>query len=213
MSILEITTGDLFVFRVIKYLAANPANKWVNSYEFAATDESDVTVPILLAGIIVDFEAALHSALVSFDHVTASTWTADSVPYDPTSFLSIPLTQVGLRPALGPELVPLGMALRVNRVPVSGRFGNLFYRGCLSESETSSPAGLPILTSAAGIQTLIDSAMTDSGLSAYVEDAGLGKMKMSMIDATGTTIRQVTQLVASGVSLIKQDHQWYNRTP
>jgi hypothetical protein len=36
---------------------------------------------------------------------------------------------------------------------------------------------------------------------------------MVMIDATGGITRNVIQLVSGGVSFVKPDHVWFNRTP
>jgi len=211
MSIIDITTEELLVVRTVKYLSTNPDNKWVNSYEFVSLDNWGVGEALTLANVVVNFEAQLHCDVVTFDHVTVSTWLPDSVPYDPTAFVSVPLSQVGLRSDVPNEVEALGMALRVNRVPVSGRRGNLFYRGCLFENEVYAPAGIPILSVPGDIQTLVDDAITDSGLDAYLSDTSI-QFVMVMVDATGSVVRIVNSLLASGVSLIKQDHQWFNRT-
>jgi len=211
MSIISYVATDLFIIRVIKYLSTNPDNKWVNSYEFTAVADGDVGDMITLANTVVAFEALLHTELVTFDHVTASTWVDDHVPYDPTSFLSIPLTQVGTRSDVPNEVEALGMAWRVNRVPVSGRRGNLFYRGALFENEVSAPAGIPILSVPGDLATILNNAVSTSGLEDYI-GSGSTALALSMVDATGGVVRLVNSLVSSGVSLIKQDHQWFNRT-
>lgn len=213
MSVIDFVASDLFIIRVIKYLSTNPDNKWVNSYEFVATEDASNVELLALASSVVSFEAAIHCDIVTFDHVTVSTWVDDHVPYDPTSFLSIPLTQVGLRSDVPNEVEALGMALRVRRVPISGRFGNLFYRGALFENEVSSPAGIPVLSVPGDIQTIIDGALTSSGLEDSIGASTTTGFVLSMIDATGSIVRRVDSLVAAGVSLIKQDHQWFNRTP
>jgi len=213
MSAIEFVGGDLFIIRVIKFLSTNPDNKWVNSYEFTALDDGTNATLVTLANIVVNFEAKFHSDKVTFDHVTVSTWVDDHVPYDPESFLSIPLTQTGIISDITNELVPLGMALRVKRVPISGRFGNLFYRGVLRENGVSSPSGIPILSDPSSVQDEIDTASTDSGLADFLGPAATGGLALSMVSATGDVIRRVDALVAAGVSLIKQDHQWFHRTP
>jgi len=213
MTVIDFVATDLFIVRIIKYLGANPDNKWVNTYEFTAVADGDTASLITLAHDFVNFEAAIHDDGVFFDHVTVSTWVPDSVPYDPTAFLSIPLTQQGTISDITNENVALGMALRVKRNPVSGRFGNLFYRGVLHENQVSAPAGVPILSNASEIQDLVDGAVTSSSIDAYVGVSIDGNFALSMIDATGSVVRRVTSLVVGGVSLIKQDHQWFNRTP
>lgn len=213
MTVLDYVATDLFIVRIIKFLASNPSNKWVNTYEFTAVADGTTAELITLANDFVNFEASIHDDGVAFDHVTVSTWVEDSVPYDPTSFLSIPLTQTGLISDITNENVALGMALRVKRNPVSGRFGNLFYRGVLHENQVSAPAGIPILSDPTSIQTLLDASIASTGIDQYVGVGIDGPFALSMIDATGAVVRRVTSLVQGGVSLIKQDHQWFNRTP
>jgi len=213
MSVVDFVASDLFILRIVKYLATNPDNKWVNSYEFTALADGTTTELLALAGDFVQFEAAIHDDGVKFDRAIVSTWAPDSVPYDPTAFLTVPLTQVGLISDITNENVALGMAFRVKRNPVSGRFGNLFYRGVLHENQVSAPAGVPILSDAASMTTLVDGAIASSEIDAYMGALPDGPFALSMIDAAGTIIRRVTSLVVGGVSLIKQDHQWFNRTP
>lgn len=213
MTVVDYVASDLFIVRIVKYLLANPSNKWVNSYEFTAIADGDTTNFVTLTGSLVSFEAEIHSNLVAFDRVIVSTWQADSTPYDPTSFLTIPLTQIGQRSEIGIDMQPLGMAWRVNRVPVSGRNGNLFYRGALYENQVYSPAGTPVLSTPSASETILQDAITNNGVDSYLTSGTPADFLMSMIDATGSVVRSVTTLTSDGVSLIKQDHQWFNRTP
>jgi len=161
----------------------------------------------------VSFEAEIHTELVAFDRVIVSTWQPDSTPYDPTAFLTIPLTQVGLRSDVPNEVEALGIAWHVKRVPVSGRNGGLFYRGALYENEVSAPSGIPVLSVPADNETILQDAITNNGIDSYLTSGTPADFLMSMIDATGSVVRSLTTLTSSGVSLIKQDHQWFNRTP
>jgi len=212
MSVLTFTTGDLFIVRVFKSLLTNPDNVWVNSYEFAADSADSVAALHTLAGVVAVFERGLHTQEVAFIRYTVSTWEADSVPYDPESFVSAPLDFVGIRSDVPNEVVPLGEAWRVNRQALSGRFGNLFYRGALFENEVSQPAGIPVLTEPADLGTILGDSVDDSGLADYFGDGAIGGLHMVLVNFTGTQVRAVTQLVSAGVSLIKADHQWFNRT-
>lgn len=213
MSVLAFDDGDLFIFRVIKGLSTNPENKWVNSYEFQADETGTPGVLVGLATALVSYEAALHATSVVFDRVIVSTWEADSKPYDPASFMSIPLTQTGVRPITSEEVEPLGMAWRVNRQCNSGRFGNLFYRGALFENQVLSPAGIPVLENAAEMEGILGDALDDSTLIGYMGSSPTEGLHLVMINAVGEQVRPVISLVSSGVSLIKQDHMWFNRTP
>jgi len=212
MPVTTFNEGDKFVARVIKHLSTNPANQWVNSYEFVANTSGDVGDFVSLGEALVAFEVGIHTELVTFDRYTASTWEDDHVPYDPESFFSVSLTATGTRSDVPNEVEPLGMALRVNRQVVSGRFGNLFYRGALFENEVSSPAGLPILSTPGTIQDNLTDVLASSGFGDYILPGPAIHLTMCMINANGTQVRNVTGLLATGVSLIKQDHQWFNRT-
>lgn len=212
MPVTTFNIGDKFVVRVIKFLVTNPANKWANSYEFVATNAGTTGDFVTLGGVLVLFEAGIHTTSVRFDRIIMSTWEADSVPYDPASFLSVTVTQDGLRPTITDQVVPLGEALRVNRQAESGRFGNLFYRGALFENEVSQPAGIPILESPGTIQDNLTDVSASSGFDDYITPGPGTPFQLSMISADGTQVRNVTGLNASGVSLIKMDHQWFNRT-
>lgn len=212
MPVVTFNEGDRFVARVIKHLSTNPSNQWVNSYEFVANTAGDIADFVDLGTALVTFEQGIHTELVTFDRYTASTWEDDHVPYDPESFFSVSLSATGIRSDVPNEVEPLGMALRVNRQVVSGRFGNLFYRGALFENEVSSPAGIPILSSPGTIQDNMTDVLASSGFGDYILPGPAIHLTLCMINANGTQVRNVTGLLATGVSLIKQDHQWFNRT-
>ena len=212
MTLLTYNIDDKFICRVVKHLSTNPDNKWVNTYEFVATNSGVVGDFVTLGVALVEFEQGIHVEQVTFDRFTASTWEDDHVPYDPESFISVSLTAAGTRSDVPNEVEPLGMALRVNRQAVSGRFGNLFYRGALFENEVSSPAGIPVLSSPGTIQDNLTDVLASSGLGDYLLPGPGTPLQLAMINANGTQVRAVTGLLATGVSLIKQDHQWFNRT-
>lgn len=211
MSVLEFLDGDMFILRTIKKLAANPENKWANSYEFVAHANGDSGLLITLASAVVLFEQTMSLSTVLFDHAIISTWEADSVPYDPASFISIPLTGGGANiPATDP--LPLSQCLSVARVPTSGRYGHIFYRGWLKEGDVSAPAGIPILGDQASLQSDLDDALTSSEfLSYFIEDNATG-IHFAMIPANGESSRVVQSMVISGVSQLPLDHAWFNRT-
>ena len=211
MSVVAYVADDLFTFRITKYLSTNPDNKWVNSYEFKATEAGTEGELLTLGGILVDFEAALHRNAVVFDRILISTWSPDSVPYDPETFISSSLTAVGGR-GTDADLVPLSTCLSVTRQASSGRFGHIYYRGALDEEDVSSPAGKSILTNRAEWQTLIDGAILSSGLEDYIGLGTGGGFELSMVNADGTQVRKVNALFAQGVAQVKPDHKWFNRT-
>jgi hypothetical protein len=101
--------------------------------------------------------------------------------------------------------------MNVLRVTAFGRFGHLFYRGWLGEGEVSAPAGKSILTSRSAEQTILDGAVTTSGLDAYM-GTGATPLQISMIGSTVDSARGVLGLSIGGVSTVPFDHTWFNRT-
>lgn len=211
MDVVSWGAGSKFVFRTIKYLQTNPANKWANSYEFVAQGAGSDSELLSLASALVLFEANIHRNVVLFDRVLISSWEEDSRPYDPATFISIPQTGAGLIGPVGDNLA-LDKCLAIARVPQTGRFGHLFYRGVLNEADTSAPAGKTILTDRAGIQEQVDAALTTSELEAYLGLSRPANLTMSMINKTGTQVRNVVTLTVQGVSTLPTDHAWFNRT-
>jgi len=211
MTVLSYDSGDIFTVRIVKYLAANPSNKWANSYEFRATLAGSTDELLALGTALVSFEGGMHRTIVRFDRLLISTWEADSVPYDPATFLSTTLSASGSYTGTG-DAEPLQMALSVTRQAQSGRFGHLFYRGFLGEGDVTSPAGIPTLVTPDDIQDQIDGQLTLTGLADYIGAAPAGAFGMVMVNRDGTQVRPVTGLRAQGVSSVPLDHAWFNRT-
>jgi len=212
MSVLTFASGDNFVFRLTKSLETNPDNKWANSYEFTATTSGAIADIIALGEILADFEVALHLNTVVFDRLLVSTWEADSVPYNPESFFSTTLTATGANDVTS-DMLPLSTCLSVSRQASTGRFGHIFYRGVLMEASVEAPAGKYILVDRPSIQTILDDAISSSGLDAYIGVGATESLSLAMISADGSQVRTVNNLRAQGVSQVKSDHMWFNRTP
>ena len=211
MSVDSYDIGAKFVVTIKKNLLTNPENSWVNRYEAVALVAGSEDELLGMMASLRAFEQALHSAAVFFSQVSVATWEADSVPYDPTSFISTPVTAVGTR-VVALDLENLQTCLSVRRVCAFGRFGHLFYRGCLYEDEVSSPAGKSILTAPSTVQSRIDAAIVAAELDSYLGIAASAGLSISMIDKAGVIIRPVIGLVQGGVALVPNDHAWYNRT-
>lgn len=211
MTVETFNIDDLFTFRVIKYHSLNPDRKWANTYEFVAIAAGSEDELLALGTALVNFEAAFHRDVILFDRLLISTWQPDSKPYDPAAFISSSLTAQG---GVGPvgDNAPLNQTLSVARVCSTGRQGHIFYRGVLNEAEIQAPAGTSVLVSRSSQQTVLDEALTDSGLADYIgADARLG-LKLAMINKTGTQVREVLTLLAKGVVTLPMDHAWFNRT-
>lgn len=211
MPIAPMVIGDLFTFRVRKYLSTNPDNSWINSYEFVATAAGGEAELLLLGTALVNFEIEIHTEVVVFDALLISTWVPDSVPYDPTSFISSPLTGVGGR-AIGVEdILGLSNCMDVRRFAATGRYGHIFYRGTLFETDVEAPAGKTTLVDRPGTQGRVDAALTASTLGDFLQGGG-ESLTMCMINAAGDQVRQIASLNVGQVAQVKQDHRWFNRT-
>lgn len=210
-SVLEIAEEDRFTFRIVKTLIANPSDEWVNSYEFVSTASQTIDGIIALAAILVEFEAAFHLSWVNFNRILVSTWAADSKPYNPETFFSTTLTEIGAIDSAVDQL-PLSACLSVARVAQSGRFGHIFYRGCLDEDNQTAPAGKPVLADKPAMQSLIEGAATSSGLDAYIGTGHTAEFVMCMVNKAGDQTRLVEELLVQGISYLPTDHAWFNRT-
>lgn len=211
MSALAFVVNDRFIFRTIKSYTTNPSRQWSNSYEFLANTSGGADELTALATALVGFEVLIHNTFTHFVRTTVSTWEADSVPYDPDSFLVFEEDTNGLRDTSG-ELEPITTCWSVARQPFSGRLGHIFYRGVLSQADTEAPAGITKLASPGTMSTLLDGSLGDSNLSDYIGLTAAGPLVLAMINKTGTNTRLVSSLVSSGVSQLPVDHAWFNRT-
>lgn len=211
MTVSSFAADDLFTLRVTKYHTNNPDRKWSNAYEAQALGSGTESDLLALATAIVEFEQAIHYDLAIFDRVLISTWEPDSVPYNPATFISSPLTGTGSRSPAGGQLEPLNVCEDVRRVAGTGRFGHLFYRLALGEGEVEAPAGKAILTSRSAEQTIVDNALTASGLDGYIAPAAT-LLKLVLVSADGSNVRDVIQLQVGGVAIVPFNHAWFNRT-
>jgi len=209
-TILSFDVGDRFVARIIKSYTTNPARQWSNTYELAANDAGTITDLDSALADLVTFEKNMHNTFTTFVRATMSTWSADSVPYNPDVFLVSPLFGNGLRDTSG-ELEPITTCLNIVRVPTSGRQGHLFLRGVLAQADTEAPAGITVLQSPAIIQALLDDSIDAAGL-APMFGTTTGVLKLAMINKTGSEGRVLTSFAVGGVSQLPVDHAWFNRT-
>lgn len=210
MSILSFEVADRFVLRIIKSHTANPSRQWANSYEFAALTPGVLGDIEGFVSAMVLYEVTLHNTFTRFVRAVASTWEADSKPYDPDAFLTQELDLAGVRDTSG-ELEPLNVCLNVVRRPSSGRQGHIFYRGVLSQADTVAPSGILQLADVTAMSTLLADAVTAGGIDSYL-GIGASAFSLVMINKTGTEGRSLRDLVVGGVSLLPVDHAWFNRT-
>lgn len=211
MDVLAFSNPAAFTVRVIKYHRLNPDRKWANSYELYAIADGTEEHLLDAGQRIVNFEVGIHRDVVIFDRLLISTWEADSKPYNPDTFISSSLSVTGSRASVDP-MVALNQCLSVARVCATGRFGHLFYRGCLYESDVEAPAGKTILSDRGLFQTYLDEKLSDSGLSDYLPSGGSTNLRLVMVKDDPSRPRLVTFLKVQGVTTLPQDHAWFNRT-
>lgn len=211
MSVESYAAGDLFTMRVVKSLSTNPADKWVNSYEVGATLAGSTDELLALGVKLVTFERSLTLDAVQFVQLIISTWAADSKPYDPAAFISLPLSLEGNTTAFS-DALPLSACLSLTRVAASGRFGHIFMRGVLTEGDVSAPAGKYRLNDVGMWSGRLASAVTASTLADTFTVAGDGKFRLVMVGKVAESARPVVGLVVQGVSQVPSDHAWFNRT-
>jgi len=211
MSVLTFATNDLFVVRVKKNHNANPSRSWQNSYEFVANGAGTLSDLDALANVILDYESQLHNTFTHFTQVSVSTWTADSVPYDPDAFLVEPVSVDGSRDTTG-ALAAITTCWNVSRPCLSGRTGHIFYRNVFAQSDLTAPSGIAQLNDPATFSTLLSDARTSSGLADYLGLTPTAPLQMCLVNKTGSNVRGVQTLISTGVSQLPVDHAWFNRT-
>lgn len=213
-SILNPAGGDIVTVRIEKTMVSNPAISWVNNYKLlgdAAGGPSNENLRAA-ADALLNFERAIHVPAVQFRQYTISTIAEDSDPYDPFTFVTVPLEEglVGQR-SIASDLEPLQMCLYVKKVVTVGRQGKQLYRGVLQESDVSAAAGAPRLSSPITMSTLVAGAIADSGLGSFLSADPDSAWYLVMTNKTGGQIRPVSDLQAAGVSIAKMNHRYFDR--
>lgn len=210
MSVASYIPDDLFVVRTVKAHANNPDDKWANTYEVRAILGGSTDELLALALALVEFERMFHMGFVQFVSLGISTWEADSKPYNPETFISTPLATSGLN-ATPSDAVSVNQCLSIARIPPYGRFGHIFYRGCLTEIDVASPAGKSVFQNKPEQVTRISGAIITSGIDEYIGTGAAG-LQLVMVNKSGSQIRPILGLVPVGVAHVPSDHAWYNRT-
>lgn len=209
MSYLDPDNGESFIFRIRKTLIGVPSMHWFNTYEarFTAAGTKD-DLDSLAAGLVL-YEAEIHYSTVLIDQVTISTWSEDSHPYNPESFVTQPQETPGSRAIGVKQMMDLRVCLFVKRNVDSGRIGRLFYRGALTEDDTQSFAGEFQLSDLAGMSTILDNAVDAGGLGSNLID-GAAQPRLALIGASQVT-RFLAGFQVGGVAVVKLNHKYFDR--
>ena len=199
MTVTNITNGELFTVRIYKRASGLT---WANNYEVQATQDVPFaqTSLIDLANRLVNLERALHLQAVTIDRVVISTYVRDSRPYNPETFVTIPVGLFGQRSSEGDPL-PIEYCLFVRRSVQSGRTGKLLYRGCLLESAATTIGFRPVLGTSA--QNEIQSAVNEWFANQWLVSANPFNLVMASGDES-LNVRVVQGLAVSQSIVIKQ---------
>jgi hypothetical protein len=189
---------------------------WVNTYEFTS---DTLTTPVEVAAegipeLIADAERGIHLTSVMFDRAVVSTYGADGNPYDPETFVSVPLTGFGFR-TFFTQALDINAVFKVRRLVSSGRNGKLAYRGCLIEGDVSANASgqWRIETASTLNQDGTDYLAYLTGMSTLLD--GFAGVQMALLSGTAigggpTSSRPVSNLVVAGAGFNKKNHRWFN---
>lgn len=196
------------------------AKPWVNTYEFTDTNgsaPSSNTWEVVVNQLVLA-EKELHLPQVILDTAVVSTYKADGTPYNPSSFVTIPIGVNGIRDTGNGQAIDLNGVYKVRRRVSSGRNGKLAYRGCLVESDVdASLSGRWVLVAGSGLQTiglswqayeLAMAALLDGSFGA---DMALLSGPSDVVDPTYA--RPVLELLPYGVGFNKQDHRYFDVAP
>jgi hypothetical protein len=226
--------------RVFKSYGAPDNRQWSNVYEGnngeVVTPGADPADFQPLADAIVTAERAIHFDAVYFNRVVISTWEPDTGGYNPLDLVTTPLGLRGTRlvgTGAEPALQDLRLVFWVARVAAHGRPGRIFYRGCVAESEVENQAGRWKLTAATTLVTtafdaykaalaphvgagasvlrlaLIGGTLVKAAVPAT--EAGIAVTKLKRTYVAPYTLRDVSSLVAQGVTVRQLDNPYFDR--
>jgi hypothetical protein len=203
--------GEDFSARVIFRAPGVQDQRWAVTHELSSNlggtvDGSWQDFADSLAG----FHQLLLMPAYFIERVTISTLAADSSPYDPTRLAVFEYDINGGRDADG-DIIPLANVLLVKRLCIGGRLGNMMLRGMLTEADTSSPGGVPQVTSVLSLQSEVDAAVT-AQLSGYLAgdatDLQFYLIRAGIIDDEE---RAVTGFKVKGLTNKKLNNKYFDR--
>lgn len=211
MPVDTFSAGDLFRITIVKHHSLNPSDSWANTYEIQSKDGGVTMQLIEAANRLTAFERHYHFSTTVFDRYIASTWEPDSAPYNPINFITV---TIGLLGMATPPATPVGLTtcLHLARNVSYGRVGHLFYRNVLGEGDIEAPSGRSVLTDPGGQAVTLALHETSVDMLDMYGDPPDSAFGLVMIDKTANVVRPVQNLVVKGVSQVKSDHKWYNRT-
>lgn len=208
-SLLTPALNDVVTVNVMKHLISNPAVKWSNTYDFQVVDPTSGTLFTNMWTNCLAFEKLLTLGSTHFDEIRISTFLPDSKPYNPESFISYPVDQVGTAGAAGDPL-PLGVAWHIVRNTATGRPGKLFLRETHGEGSVNSSGGFLVFSDPATVSAALASALTTSALGGYITGDILdANMVVAHYNRTthAVTARSILGFTSRGPILARLSHR------
>lgn len=198
--------GTYFTLRIYKKLTTNPALSWANTYEVTNNEPVEAGFVDSLISVVSEFERMIHLGDVQFDRAILSSWVEDGTPYDPTTFITKPLTLLGSRVA-GGQALSLNNCLFVRRETAYGQNGKLFYRRVMTEEDVLATSGTLALSNPVAMNTEIQAAVTAANVDGILNFGltwGLRMKSALLLD------REVSALTVAGARMIQFNNRYFD---
>lgn len=220
MTLAFIAAEEVVTVKVYKRLTQRQDLLWANTYEMrSASTQGDSGSEVVnrLVQVIVAFERRFHLTDVTFDRAVVSSYVPDGEPYNPETFVSIPLAGLtGLRGVGASQAVPLHMCMLVRRQTEYGRNGRALYRRCLLEDDVQAASGDPTITTAAEpvLNELVQGAYGEPEAT-FLDQLAVEGWAPVLASGVGvgvpSNVRFVTQQSVAGVVVKKYNNRFFDR--
>jgi hypothetical protein len=207
-----------WTIRIFKSWGSNDLSRaWANNYEVNTTQALNPPDLQPVVDTLVAAEKTIHMNNIQFIQATISTWEPDSKPYNPLSFLTVPLAGTGSStPNAGDDMLDSNVTLMIRYQATTGRSGRRFYRGLLTEAAVNSTSQgyFQLIGGAAWgpTGTIITNVRTQ--LAPLLPGGnGIGKlMLMYAKPGVSSVQRAVTAVALGGVVINRRNHRYFDRT-
>lgn len=205
-----------FTVRTFKaWQTRDVALSWVNNYELSFDGSSEGLADSGAVEAIVAAERAIHLPYVQFLQATVSTWVPDGKPYDPTTFVTVPLEGEGARLRPGEEPMADTITFYMRRTVRTGRTGKMFYRGVLTEDDcTALRSGKWELTPGRLSSDGTQMAGFYLNIAPLFSGSGPGGARIMMFSVNSDNVffgRNVENMLPAGVKPNQRDHAYFDR--
>lgn len=211
-SVKSFTAGRSFVYTFYKRLNANPAIKWVNTYEAISKASGTLTDLIALGQALENFEKTVHPSSVYLVKWEVRTGARDSVPYNPDTFYESPINAPGESTHSVSNDLDVQVALWADRAVLTGRSGRLYYRGVIGETDVHSESGTFTLDT--GARTALETvfAAANTHIVDYLATGTNPVLQLVIIGKNGEYPRPLIVIWVNGVAIVRKFRKFFNRT-